>query len=90
MQSDFAGVPADADPPPARLALDRDEHLQLKRAVAALDGDLAHVIRSHHRDGLSFADIARRIGCSTEEVVGLWLRAVMVLQENLERDDGIT
>ncbi len=61
---------------PSREMLRREEWELMDRAFARLGPDDQMVIQRRHRDGLSFAEIAVRMGRGEEAVRRLWARAL--------------
>lgn len=83
----FAGrlqAPASSSSSP----LHRDESLrQLTIAIGQLPEAYRQVIQMRHFDGLSFAEIAQRLGRNPGATRMLWVRAVGKLKNNLPRDE---
>ena len=87
-------VPLEADGPPVRgpgdspnspssFAVLQEQQLLLADAVAQLSPDHREVIVLRNLQGLSFADIAERIGRSRPAVQMLWMRAIESLRDKL-------
>jgi RNA polymerase sigma-70 factor (ECF subfamily) len=73
-------------PAPEDKAARAEEAELLRRAVERLSNDHRQVIALRHEQGLSFHDIAQRMGRSPGAVRKLWFRAV----ERLRREIGTT
>jgi RNA polymerase sigma-70 factor (ECF subfamily) len=69
---------------PSQAAIAHEEQADLNRALSSLPGHYREVLLLHHRDGLSFEEISRRVNRSAEAVRKMWLRAVKQLQQDLE------
>src|SRR5262249_36636587 len=72
------------DPTPSSLLQRREEAEVLLRALARLPEDQRRVVELHHRDGLPFQEIARRLGRSEAAVRKRWLRAIERWQREVE------
>lgn len=55
-------------PSPSSQAIDREREVRMLRALELLSDDYRQVIVLHHRDGVPFAEIARRMGRSEAAV----------------------
>ncbi|MFO7907524.1 MAG: sigma-70 family RNA polymerase sigma factor [Pirellulaceae bacterium] len=73
---------------PSSQAIVREREACMLRALESLSSDYRQVILLHHRDGMPFAEIARRMGRSEAAVRKLWARAVQQLRRRLESDDA--
>ena len=73
---------------PSQAAMAEEEREALERAMKSLSERQREVIMLHHREGLPFLEISRRLGCSAEAVRKLWSRAVRKLQRQIEAPDG--
>ena len=73
---------------PSQAAMAAEEREALQRAMESLPERYREVILLHHREGLSFLEISRRMDCSAEAARKLWLRAVRKLQQQIEAPDG--
>jgi len=82
----MAQIRAEIVPPNGGVAvLSRLENLH--RALADLPAPCRTVVLLHHREGLSFDQVAQRMNCSPETARRLWLCAVRLLGERLEDSD---
>jgi RNA polymerase sigma-70 factor (ECF subfamily) len=70
-------------PPPEDNAAAAEEADALRQAVARLPEDYRRVITLRHEEGLSFHDVAQRMGRSPEAARTLWFRAVARLRQEL-------
>jgi RNA polymerase sigma-70 factor (ECF subfamily) len=70
--------PAD-DSSPSSAAGRREEAEALQKAIARLKPHYREVIQLHHFEGLTFAQVARRMGYSEEAVRKIWSRALLRL-----------
>ena len=68
---------------PERNALAAEEAEALEAALRRLPDDYRRVISCRHQQGLSFADIARRLDRSENATRKLWFRAVERLKQEL-------
>jgi RNA polymerase sigma-70 factor (ECF subfamily) len=78
-----AGGPADLPNTPSVLAVLEEQQLLLADAIAQLSSDHREVIVLRNLQGLSFADIAERLGRSRPAVQMLWMRAIESLRDKL-------
>jgi RNA polymerase sigma-70 factor (ECF subfamily) len=72
------------DPSPSSDAGHREDADALRQAIARLPPHYREVIQLRHFDGLSFAEVARRMGYSEEAARKIWSRAL----ERLTREGG--
>jgi RNA polymerase sigma-70 factor (ECF subfamily) len=70
-------------PPPEDKAAAAEEAEALRRAMERLSEDHRRVIALRHEEGLSFDDIARRMGRSPGAVRKLWFRAIARLRREM-------
>jgi RNA polymerase sigma-70 factor (ECF subfamily) len=70
-------------PPPEDKAAAAEEVEAVRQAVTRLPEDYRRVIALRHEEGLSFDDIAQRMGRSAEAVRKLWFRAVARLRQEM-------
>jgi RNA polymerase sigma-70 factor (ECF subfamily) len=70
-------------PPPVDKAAAAEEAEAVREATARLPEDYRRVIALRHEEGLSFDDIARRMGRRPEAVRKLWFRAVARLRQEI-------
>jgi RNA polymerase sigma-70 factor (ECF subfamily) len=80
-------LPSDHTSPSGRIQAE-ESFQSLHRAVSQLPEEYRLVIMMHHREGLSFEDIAQRMERSVDAVRKLWYRAVRQLRAVLEPEDG--
>jgi RNA polymerase sigma-70 factor, ECF subfamily len=76
------GLRAD-DPSPSRRLMADDEQESLDQAIRSLAPDFRRIILWHHREGLSFSEIATRMNQPTSVVRRLWIRALAELRKRL-------
>ncbi|SMF13583.1 RNA polymerase sigma-70 factor, ECF subfamily [Tistlia consotensis] len=79
----WLGLPADT-PSPERTLLSREELAVLRRAVAELSPREREVFLLHKFEGLSYAEIARRLGIARNTVVVHMVRALARCRARLE------
>jgi RNA polymerase sigma-70 factor (ECF subfamily) len=70
---------------PSTCASSRELTRRVEEALGHLNDSRRTVVLLHNRDGLSFPDIALRIGRSAEAARKLWVGAIEQLQRVLER-----
>ncbi len=85
--SGFGFVPADDALTPGANAIAAEQIAQLHGALEALPEDYAEVIRLRSLERLSFKDVAEQMNRSLDSVTKLWYRAILKLQQELERND---
>jgi RNA polymerase sigma-70 factor (ECF subfamily) len=68
---------------PSHQAAQRERAVLLAEALRNLPPDYEEVIVLRHLDGLSFADVAARVGRSVDSVEKLWVRALARLRRAL-------
>ena len=78
----FESVCEDA-PSPSQQAIQHEQAEALQAAMAQLSPDYRQVLEWHHRDHLSFVEIAQRLDRSPDAIRMLWKRAIEKLQEVL-------
>jgi RNA polymerase sigma-70 factor (ECF subfamily) len=66
---------------PSQRAAKREQAVLLADALAALPADYHEVIVLRHIEGLTFAQVAERMGRTLDSVEKLWLRAVVRLRQ---------
>ncbi len=66
---------------PSQRASAREQAVLLADALAGLPGDYREVIVLRHLEGLTFPQVAERMGRSLDSVEKLWLRAVTRLRQ---------
>jgi RNA polymerase sigma-70 factor (ECF subfamily) len=89
----LAAVSADAvaapGPSPSSVLITGERDRAVQRHLQRLPDDYRQVILWHHRDGLPFDEIGRRLGRSADAARRLWSRAIDRLQE-VQRDPDRT
>ena len=68
---------------PSQAAARREEAVLLADALAKLPEDYAEVIVLRHLQGLTFAEVAQRMGRTLDSVDKLWVRALARLRQQL-------
>jgi RNA polymerase sigma-70 factor (ECF subfamily) len=68
---------------PSQQAARREQAVLLADALQALPGDYHEVIVLRHLEGLSFPEVALRMGRSEDSVKKLWARALARLRQSL-------
>ena len=68
---------------PSQDACRREQALRLADALARLPDDYRRVIALRHLEGLTFPEVAGRMGRSVDSVEKLWARALPRLQQAL-------
>jgi RNA polymerase sigma-70 factor (ECF subfamily) len=68
---------------PSQRAARREQAVWLANALARLPADYREVIILRHLEGLKFADVARRMGRTTDSVKKLWTPALAELRSLL-------
>jgi RNA polymerase sigma-70 factor (ECF subfamily) len=81
------GLKSGSDTPLAE-ALRREQREALQHALARLPEGDRLVIELRHREGLSFDDIAHRLGCTLAAARQRWLRAVELWHHTVEEEYG--
>jgi RNA polymerase sigma-70 factor, ECF subfamily len=69
---------------PGRRAVRREQAVILADALEQLPEADREVIILRHLEGLSFPEVARRMGCTEDRVTNVWLRALTRLRRTLE------
>jgi len=75
---------------PSRAFMARERAALLEQGLARLPAGLRALLEWRHRENLSFAEIARRIGKSEDKARRLWARAIAQLQRELQTDESST
>jgi RNA polymerase sigma-70 factor, ECF subfamily len=70
--------------PPSQQAVRREQAVLLADALQDLPEDYREVIILRQLEGLSFPDVARRVGRTEDSVKNVWLRALARLRRALE------
>jgi RNA polymerase sigma-70 factor (ECF subfamily) len=73
---------------PSRAAIRREEAVLLANALARLPLDYREVLVLRHLEGLSFPEVAQRMGRSIDSVKKLWSRGLVRLRNQLEDTDA--
>ncbi|MEX0613690.1 MAG: sigma-70 family RNA polymerase sigma factor [Pirellulales bacterium] len=68
---------------PSQDAVNREQAVLLADALKELPADYSEVIALRHLEGLSFPDVAQRMGRSVDSVEKLWVRALARLRRSL-------
>jgi RNA polymerase sigma-70 factor (ECF subfamily) len=76
--------PVAADSSPSDQAQQLETSLRLEAAVERLPGDYRQVIALRTLEGLSFAEIAQRMGRSVDSVQKLWGRGLVQLRKAID------
>lgn len=71
---------------PSKLAAQRERAVLLAEALKELPAHYEEVIVLRHLEGLSFADVARRMDRTVDSVEKLWVRALARLRRTLEKE----
>lgn len=69
---------------PSQHASRREQAVLLAEALATLPHDYREVIILRHIEGMSFPEVAQRMGRSDDSVQKLWVRALASLRRSLE------
>lgn len=80
----FDQVPPDPGESPSRQAAAHERDEQLERAIERLPDHYRQVLELHPSEGLTFAQIAEKLGSTTEAVRKLWVRATDELAKHLD------
>ncbi len=78
---------ADRNLTPGSSAIAVEQIGELHNALEKLSDDHAEVIRLRSLEQLSFKEVAERMDRNTNSVTKLWYRAILKLQEELNRDE---
>jgi RNA polymerase sigma-70 factor, ECF subfamily len=79
-------IPLDPQPSPGRAMVSREQAVRVALAIEQLTPEQQEVILARHLEGMSFPDIATRLGKSTDAVTHLWVRAIRRLKQWTEGD----
>ncbi len=77
----LAGLPADPHPSPSEQVMRGEQSLLVAEALGHLPPDYQTVIVLRHLEGLTFPQIAERMGRSVDSVEKLWLRGLTQLRK---------
>jgi RNA polymerase sigma-70 factor (ECF subfamily) len=80
---------AEATRSPSGCAVQRENEVLVADALAELPADYRDVIVLRHVEGLPFEEVAKRMGRSAGAVRMLWLRALKVLRETIQRREEV-
>jgi RNA polymerase sigma-70 factor (ECF subfamily) len=72
-----------AEPSPSQQAARREQAVVLAEALGELPDDYREVIVLRHLEGLTFPEVARRMGRSLDSVEKLWMRGLAQLRQVL-------
>ena len=86
--SDAAGDLARDTPSPSARAMAREEADALEKGMAGLSDNYRAALRLRYQEGLTFAQIGEKLGCSAEAARKLWARAVHQLQQTMDPPDA--
>jgi RNA polymerase sigma-70 factor (ECF subfamily) len=86
---DVGRGPASNDPTPSRELARRECEVSLLAALDRLPVDYRDVVILHHRECMSFEEIGRRQGISSEAARKRWSRALGRLRQELESAHGL-
>jgi RNA polymerase sigma-70 factor (ECF subfamily) len=68
---------------PSQQVARHERALQVAAAVATLPAIYREVVALRHREGLSFPEVARRMGRTEDSVKNVWVRALRRLRDSL-------
>src|SRR5271165_686716 len=68
---------------PSQRAARREQAVLLADALGQLPDDYREVLILHHLEGLTFPEVARRMGRTVDSVKNVWARALAKLQRSL-------
>lgn len=77
-----------AGSPPEHSAIRREDAIRVSQVLSAMPLDYQTVLRLRYWEGLTFPEIAGRIGRSDEAARKLWYRALARLNEDLHAADS--
>jgi RNA polymerase sigma-70 factor (ECF subfamily) len=77
----LGAVPAAPQSTPSRQAARREDAVRLADALGRLSADYRDVLVLRYLEGLSFPDVAARMGRSVDSVEKLWVRALARLRQ---------
>jgi len=69
---------------PSQQAVRRERAVVLADALKGLPADYARVVALHHLEGLTFPEVAERMGRSVDSVKQLWMRALGKIRRAVE------
>jgi RNA polymerase sigma-70 factor (ECF subfamily) len=74
---------ADRHSSPSQRAVRREQAVLVAAALEALPDDYRDVIVLRHLEGLTFPEVARRLGRTVPSVKNVWIRALALLRRSL-------
>jgi RNA polymerase sigma-70 factor (ECF subfamily) len=77
----LAAIPIDPHSSPSQLAARGEQALLVTEAIAGLPDDYQTVIVLRHLEGLTFPQVAERMGRTVDSVEKLWMRAMVQLKK---------
>jgi RNA polymerase sigma-70 factor (ECF subfamily) len=77
----FANIPIDPHSSPSQQVAKEEQTLLVAEALSRLPDDYQTVIVLRHMEGLTFPQVAERMGRSVDSVEKLWLRALTKLRK---------
>jgi RNA polymerase sigma-70 factor (ECF subfamily) len=83
----LAGALVASDSSPSHQASRREQAVILADALAQLPDDYREALVLRHLEGLTFPDVARRMGRSLDSVEKLWMRALAKLRQVMESSE---
>jgi RNA polymerase sigma-70 factor (ECF subfamily) len=79
----LGAVPVDPHSSPSEQAARGEQALRVAEAMSHLDDDYQTVLVLRHLEGLTFPQVAERMGRTVDSVEKLWLRGLTRLRKNL-------
>jgi RNA polymerase sigma-70 factor (ECF subfamily) len=86
----LAGLLASEEPTPGHVAIHNERLARLAEALLHLPEDQRQAVELHHLQGLSLAEVGRRLGRSREAVAGLVFRGLKTLRALLADKRGLS
>ena len=71
---------------PSQQAIRREQSVLLAEALGRLPADWRELLILRHLEGLTFPEVAKRLGRTVDSVKKLWPRALAGLRRLLEKD----
>lgn len=81
----LAAIPIDPHSSPSQQAARGEQSLIVAEAIADLSDDYQAVIVLRHLEGLTFPQVAERMGRTVDSVEKLWIRALAQLRKRVPR-----
>ena len=78
----FGGIPIDPHPSPSEQVVRGEQSLLVAEALSRLAPDYQTVIVLRHLEGLTFPEVAARMGRTVDSVEKLWLRGLTRLRKS--------